>query len=336
MKIGLYMNTHGVGATVGGRWTLQPLPALRMDVPQVARRAEAAGYDSLWFSDHVLMTDSAGSKHRAADPVTGARAYPVDPDMVDAVVGMAAAAAVTDRIRLAPSVWIAPYRHPLQDARQLTSVDVVSKGRLVVAVGPGWLREEFAALGIPYGERLSRLEESVGVYQAAWTQDVVSFRGRHYAFDGVRMDPKPVQVPGPRIYYGGVSATGAAVAARCCDGFYPTFTDPLAAADRYHEVIASLPDRLESAGRVPDEFSLLAVLTVRIDETHGGGFGKGTAAKVLDDLAALAAEGFSLVVVHLDTLDGSLSEWHRQVDLVGEQLVSRAAELSPTGSWRQA
>jgi probable F420-dependent oxidoreductase len=336
MKLGLYMNTHGIGATVDGRWTLQPLPATQMAVPAVAQRAEAAGFDSLWFSDHVLMTRSPASEHRAADPVTGARAYPVEPDMVDAVVGMAAAAAVTSRIRLAPSVWISPYRHPLQDVRQLTSIDIVSGGRLVVAIGPGWLREEFEALDVPFEERVSRLRESVAVYKTAWADDEASFSGQHYAFKGIRMDPKPVQQPRPRIYYGGISATGASIAASVCDGFYPTFTDPLATADRYRGLIDSLPQRLADSGGSENDFSLLGVLSARVDTRTDLGLGKGPVSKILEDLDALGAEGFSLLVLHLDTLDGSSSEWLRQLDLIGEHLVEPAAAIEAAGRWRPA
>lgn len=337
MKLGLYMNTHGVGATVDKHWTLQPIPAATMDVPSVARRAEAAGYDSLWFSDHVLMTPSPASQHRAADPVTGARAYPGEPDMLDAVVAMAAAAAVTERIRLAPSVWIAPYRHPLHDVRQFTSLDIVSNGRLVVALGVGWMREEFAALGIPYDERASRVRESVAVYQRAWSDEVASYSGRHFTFDNVRMDPKPAQRRRPPLYYGGVTAAGARLAAECFDGFYPTFTDPLATADRYDTLIGTVRDALASRDRSVDDFSLLAVVSARVDPAMGSAeFGKGSLSKVLDDLGALADRGFSLAVLHLDTRDGTLGEWHRQLDAIGEHLVTPVAELQVSGGWREA
>jgi probable F420-dependent oxidoreductase len=302
----------------------------------VARRAELAGFDSLRFSDHVLMTPSPASEHRAADPVTGARAYPGEPDMLDAVVGMAAAAAVTDRIRLAPSVWIAPYRHPLHDVRQFTSLDVLSNGRLVVALGAGWMREEFDALGVDYDQRLALVRESVAVYRSAWSDEVSSFTGSHYGFQGIRMDPKPVQSMGPPIYYGGITPAGARLAAECCDGFYPTFTDPMARADRYDGIIAAVADSLESARRSISDFALLAVVSVRVDAAMGTEeFGKGSPAKVLDDLAGLARRGFSLAVLHLDTRDGTLDEWHRQLDAVGELLVEPAVGLVAEGGWRE-
>ncbi len=135
------MDTHGVGATVDDQWTLKHLPAERMAVASMAEQAESAGYDSLWFSDHILMAPSPESHHFASDPIDGTRAYPTSPDMLDAVSAIAVSAQATSRIRLATSVWIPPYRHPLSDVRQFTSLDHLSGGRLVVGVGVGWMRE---------------------------------------------------------------------------------------------------------------------------------------------------------------------------------------------------
>jgi alkanesulfonate monooxygenase SsuD/methylene tetrahydromethanopterin reductase-like flavin-dependent oxidoreductase (luciferase family) len=200
------------------------------------------------------------------------------------------------------------------------------------------MKEEFAALGIPYGDRISRLEESVEVYKRCWTHDWVAFEGRHFRFEGVRMDPKPLQHPRPPIYYGGVTRAAARIAARGCDGFYPTFVDPQATSDRYKPVLAELPELLAAEGRSQAEFALLAVLSARVDAGGGaeagrGALGKGSPAKILMDLETLAAAGFSTVVLHLDTLDGSHDEWCRQLDLVGEHVLPEAARISHDGGW---
>ncbi len=331
------MDTHGLGATVAGQWTLQPLPAKEMAVTSMARRAESAGYDSLWFSDHVLMAPSPDSFHFASNPVDGTRAYPTSPDMLDAVACIAACASVTEHIRLAPSVWIPAYRNPLQDIRQFTTLDHLSDGRLVVGIGTGWMKEEFSALDIPFDERISRLEESVEIYKQAWSEEVLDHRGSTYQFTGVRMDPKTYQQPRPRLYYGGVSRRGAQLAARHCDGFYPTFTDAQATPKRYRAIIDELPSMLDESGGKPAEFALLCVLSARLDDDPTiAGLGKGSASKVVDDLGRLAAEGFSLVVLHLDTRTGALAEWIRQLDAVGEFILPQAADILPSGPWMSA
>ncbi len=182
---------------------------------------------------------------------------------------------------------------------------------------------------------MTRTEEAVEIYKRSWSEDVIDHVGTHYRFSGIRMDPKPIQAPRPRIYYGGVTRRGAQLAASCCDGFYPTFTDARADARRYRQVITELPSILEEVGRTPDDFSLLCVLSARID-AGAEGFGKGSVGKVLADLEALAEEGFSLVVLHLDTRNGELDEWQRQLHLFGEHVLSAADQMSSAGPWRAA
>ncbi|HTO01314.1 MAG TPA: TIGR03619 family F420-dependent LLM class oxidoreductase [Microthrixaceae bacterium] len=337
MKLGLFMNTHGIGASVDNQWTLQPLEAERMRVAEMAVRAESAGFDSLWFSDHVLMAPSPESFHFAADPVDGTRAYPTSPDMIDAMVAMSVCAQATKRVRLATSVWIPSYRHPLHDVRQFSSLDQLSDGRFVLGVGAGWMKEEFEALGVPYSERITRTEEACEIYKRSWSDEVVDHHGDHYSFSGIRMNPKPLQKPRPRMYYGGVTKRGARLAAEHCDGFYPTFTDSRATADRYGDLIAQLPQMLDSAGTRVEDFSLLCVLSARIEEAEDDlGFGKGPVNKVMEDLSALAEQGFSLVVLHLDTRNGDFDEWQRQLDLFGDLIVDPVAEIRATGDWQPA
>lgn len=142
MEIGLFMNTHGLGIRDEDAWFLQEVPAGEMRPVQVAERAERLGFHSLWFSDHVLMPVASAGAHVANPQETGKRAYPPRPNMLDGAVVMGAIAVKTSRVKLSPSVLIAPYRHPLSDARQLATVDILSQGRAIMGVGAGWLREE--------------------------------------------------------------------------------------------------------------------------------------------------------------------------------------------------
>lgn len=334
MQVGLFMNTHGIGATVDGQWTLQHLPAREMRPLEVAREAEAAGFHSLWFSDHVLVTLDSESLHTASDPVTGKRAYPKRPNMLDCMVSMGAVAAVTERVKLAPSVLVSPYRHPLSDARCIASIDAYAPGRVVLGVGTGWMAEEFTALGLDHATRTPRTEECIEVYRRAFSDEVVEFQGEHFAFENVSMDPKPTVVP--PIVFGGVTKRAARITAHRCDGFYPTFVDPLATPDRYDEVLDVLGAELEVAGRPPGAMHLLAVLRVRLLDDGGTTvrmLGTGTAEQVLEDLAALAARGFSHVVVHLDCPTGTMHEYRDRLDRFGAMVVAEAAELESAGPW---
>ncbi len=334
MQLGLFMNTHGIGATVDGQWTLQHVPASEMRPLDVARTAEHGGFHSLWFSDHVLVTLDSESLHTASDPVTGKRAYPKRPNMLDCMVSMGAVAAVTDRVKLAPSVLVSPYRHPLSDARCLASVDAYAPGRLVLGVGTGWMAEEFAALGLDHATRTARTRECIEVYRRCFAEDVVAFSGDHFSFANVSMDPKPALEP--PIVFGGVTKTAARIAARTCDGFYPTFVDPLASPDRYDDVLDVLGAELESVGRDASEMHLLAVVRVRLLDAPDPSLrrlGTGTAGEVLDDLGALADRGFSHAVVHLDCPTATMTEYRDRLDAFAARVVPDVSGIAVAGPW---
>lgn len=329
------MNTHGLGATVDGRWTLQPIAASEMQPLTVARQAEASGLDSLWFSDHVLVTLDSTSLHNSADLESGQRAYARRPDMLDCCVMMGAVAAVTERVQLATSVLVAPYRHPLSDARRLIAVEALAPGRLVVGVGAGWLREEFEALGIEYGDRAAMTSECIEIYKRSWLDDVVSFEGAHFSFRDVSMDPKPARRP--PVVFGGVTNAAARIAARQCDGFFPTFVDPRAEPSRYDAVLAELDRELRLAGRDRGAMSLLAVVSARVLDpgrpTEDREFCKGTAVEIAADMAALAERGFSHLVVHLDCRSGTMTEYLEQAARLAEEVAPRVRGLAPAGGW---
>jgi len=239
-------------------------------------------------------------------------------------------------------VLIAPYRGPLNDARQLATIDVLSSGRLIVGVGAGWMEEEFAALGVPFAERGARTDECIEIYKRAWCDEIVSFTGRHYRFANLSMDPKPVQKPRPPIVYGGVTAGGARRAARLCDGLYPLFLDPGADPFRYARLHDVVRHELEALGRDPGSFLMLAATSMRITDaadpavpsTQHRPLCTGTPGQVLEDLARFAAAGYSLVICAFDCPSHSVTELCEQIDRAGREILPAAAEIAPQGGWR--
>lgn len=166
MDIGLTMSTHGLLTRDERDFFLQPLDPTDMRPVDLAVLAERLGYHSVWFSDHVVMGGSGSTRHTAN--TSGTRAYPERPAMLDVVATMGAIASRTSRIRMAPSVLIAPYRHPLTVAHQFATIDVLSGGRLIMGVGSGWEQEEFAALGASFEHRGAVTEECIEIYKLAW------------------------------------------------------------------------------------------------------------------------------------------------------------------------
>lgn len=159
---------------------------------RLGRAAEAAGFESLWVADHVVLPDP---------PVAG---RPMAPDMrlLDPIVTLTFLAAHTSRIRLATGVIILPQRQAAVLAKQLASLDVLSSGRLIFGLGVGWCEPEMRATGAAFAERGRIADDYLAAMRALWTQPRPSHRGRYVSFEGVQAMPRPVQTPIPIVVGG--------------------------------------------------------------------------------------------------------------------------------------
>jgi probable F420-dependent oxidoreductase len=161
-------------------------------------RAEQAGFDSIWLGEH----------HN--NPVL----YPAP------LIGLAAVASRTRRIRLGTGVLLLPLYHPMMVAEEGAMVDMISGGRLILGVGAGYAPEEFAAFGSSLKERGGRLEESTALLHRLWTEEHVSHRGKYYQLDDATVAPRPVQRPRPPIWFGAWAAPAIRRAARLGDAWF--------------------------------------------------------------------------------------------------------------------
>ena len=160
---------------------------------RLARAAEAAGFESLWVADHVVLPDPPMPQR------------PMAPDMrlLDPIVALTFVAAHTTRIRLGTGVIVLPQRNPLVLAKQLATLDVLSNGRLIFGLGVGWCEPEFRALDVPFEQRGRRGDEYLAAMRAIWTQEKPAYQGRYVAFADVQAQPRPLQQPTPPIIVGG-------------------------------------------------------------------------------------------------------------------------------------
>ena len=197
MKFGLHsVNLHGCS---------YPDAAARL-----GRAAEAAGFESLWVADHVVLPD----------PPAPERPMPPDLRLLDPIVALTFLAAHTTRILLGTGVIILPQRQALVLAKQLASLDVLSNGRLVFGLGVGWCEPEMRAVGVPFAERGRIADEYLAAMRAVWTQPKPLYRGRHVSFEGVQAMPRPVQQPMPPIVVGGRTSPAFRRAVMQARGWY--------------------------------------------------------------------------------------------------------------------
>jgi probable F420-dependent oxidoreductase len=199
-----------------------------------ARLAEEVGFESLWVGDHIaLPADMDGQQPR-----------------LEVVVAVSHLAAVTTRVRLGFGVIVLPQRQPVLLARQLSSIDIISKGRLTVGIGVGYVAPELRAMGVSMAERGARTDEYLAAMRTLWTEPAPSFQGRFVSFSGVFQRPPPVQRPHPPIVVGGHSAAALRRAVTTANGWFGVYLDVERAAEalrRLREVAAGC-DRPASLG----------------------------------------------------------------------------------------
>lgn len=185
---------------------------------RVARRAEELGYDSTWVLERILW------------PIKPREPYPASPDgslpdayqlVFDPLETLTFVAAHTSKIRLGTSVLVLPYHTPIQLARRIATLDVLSGGRVDVGVGAGWSRDEFEATGTPFERRGARCDEFLQAMIDIWTKDPVRFDGEFYHIPESRVGPKPLQKPHPPIYVAGFGQYAFARAAKYGNGWNP-------------------------------------------------------------------------------------------------------------------
>ena len=239
---------------------------------------------------------------------------------------MAFIAGKTRALRLISSVMILPHRNPVVTAKMLATIDVLSKGRVTVGVGVGWLREEFEALGAASFDRRGAVsDEYLRIFKILWTQDPASFRGEFYRFESLRCLPHPVQKPHPPIWVGGHSKLALRRVARFGDGWHPVGANP-AVPLRPAELRASLDElyRLtEAEKRDPSKLtiSFKAPLYDTGQGVDGGAerrpFAGGPQA-IADDIATYARLGVSELIFDFrsESLAESLERMERFAPLV--------------------
>jgi probable F420-dependent oxidoreductase len=285
-------------------------------VAAAAAAAEAAGFGGYGFTDHPAPSqrwlDQGG--HDALDPF----------------VAMAFAAANTTTLRLVPNIVVLPYRNPLVVAKAGATLDLLSGGRFTLAVGAGYLKREFAALGVDYDSRNRLFDEALATIRAVWTTDEVTIEGTHFTAKGITAHPRPPSTPHPPIWIGGNAGAARQRVADHGDGWCPfaapaglsraTATVPMDTLDRLGAGIEDVRRRVAEAGREADG------IDVAFTNFEGGmpgshGFDRDAHLRRTDELAALGVTWMQVTMP-----DDGLQHLLDAIGWYGEHVIACAGE----------
>ncbi|MEM7541436.1 MAG: LLM class F420-dependent oxidoreductase [Pseudomonadota bacterium] len=216
---------------------------------ELIRSGEEAGFESAWTVEHTVVPANYASPYPYA--ANGKMAGGVDDiPLPDPLIWMAYVASATTTIKLATGILILPQHNPVVVAKQIASLDYMSRGRMICGIGVGWLKEEFDALGVPFERRGERCEEYIQALRALWGDDIPNFNGEFVSFENAYCRPQPLNKNVP-IIIGGQSKAAARRAGRVADGFFPGREAPA-------DLIALAKSSAIEAGRDPNEIEITA------------------------------------------------------------------------------
>jgi probable F420-dependent oxidoreductase len=222
------------------------------EMTRLAVEGEAMGFDYLTVTDHVVLPDTKVPGYPYSE--SGAFYEEAPTERHEQLMGMAWIAAKTSRIRLVAAVLVVPHRPAVLAAKMLATLDVLSGGRLVVGVGAGWLKTEFdAVVTTPFPDRGKVTDEYIDAFRVLWSEAKPKFAGKYVKFDGIVLEPKPVQKPVP-IWVGGEGMNAIRRAARVAEAWYPIGSNNQHLLDtlpRLEAGIARLRQATAEAGRDP-------------------------------------------------------------------------------------
>lgn len=265
-----------------------------------ARRAEHVGFESIYVVEHVVVP--AGYEQRYPYSDTGRMPLPDACPIPDPLELLAFLAAVTDEIILATGILVLPEHNALILAKRLATIDVLSKGRMRLGIGVGWMREELEAVGIDFDTRGARTDELIDALRTVWSSDEASFQGDFVTFERAISKPAPVQAGGIPIHVGGHSPAAARRAGRVGNGFQPLGLDGEALTERLELMRATAV----AAGRDPEAIELS--LGGLLDHTDA------------DAIARAKDQGADRLVI--STREGDLDTLLAQMTEFGERFIT--------------
>jgi probable F420-dependent oxidoreductase len=271
------------------------------DIVTIAQAADAAGIESFWRGEHVLVPREINS----IDPYY-ARALPPGMERfpsLDPITLAAFLAARTERLHFSMGVNLIALHVPYQLARVLATADLVSDGRIMMAVGVGWMREEYDILGIDWSTRGGRTDEAMAVLRTLWTDPHPRFEGKHFSLPPVTFQPKPAQTGGPPLFVAGLSKFAFRRAARHGDGWYGhdlTLSEARSA-------VASIEEERKRYDRMDKPFEYTTRATSDISPAEVTAFAEIGVDRLLLDVGSAATDGIDTVLSRIERIGRDLA-----------------------------
>jgi len=272
-----------------------------VDIVTIAQAADAAGIESFWRGEHVLVPREINS----IDPYY-ARALPPGMERfpsLDPITLAAFLAARTERLHFSMGVNLIALHVPYQLARVLATADLVSDGRIMMAVGVGWMREEYDILGIDWSTRGGRTDEAMAVLRTLWTDPHPRFEGKHFSLPPVTFQPKPAQTGGPPLFVAGLSKFAFRRAARHGDGWYGhdlTLSEARSA-------VASIEEERKRYDRMDKPFEYTTRATSDISPAEVTAFAEIGVHRLLLDVGSAATDGIDTVLSRIERIGRDLA-----------------------------
>ena len=301
MQYGFYLPSGGL--------TAQP-----DNLTNIARQGDKLGFFCMVMPDHVIQPRTVESQYPYS--VTGdiQQAHSTASDeRLEQITTLAYLAGITDQIKLVTSVMIIPYRNPILTAKMLSTLDMLSKGRLILGAGVGWMEEEFELLNTePFAERGAVTNEYLRAFIELWTSDNPTFEGKYVNFSDITFLPKPVQKPHPPIWIGGQSKPAIRRAAQIGNAWHPVGAIPAAPLEpeELAENLALLRDYAEKAGRDPSQLQV-SVKAPLYDSNNSDGSRRrftGSPDEVRQDVQTYADVGVTHLIFDFRTADPHQTE----------------------------
>ncbi|MCH8226774.1 MAG: LLM class F420-dependent oxidoreductase [Chloroflexi bacterium] len=301
MEYGFYLPNSGAGAEPDA-------------LAGIAKQGDRLGFYCMVMPDHILQPNKVDSTYPYS--LTGdilAAGQSGDGEWPEQITTLAYLAGVTERIRLVTSVMIIPYRNPILTAKMLATLDMLSKGRLILGAGVGWMEEEFELLDAPpFAERGAVTDEYLRAFIELWTKDDPKFEGKYVSFSDITFLPKPVQKPYPPIWIGGQSKPAIRRAARIGDAWHPVGAIPATPLEpeELAENLVLLRDYAEKAGRDPSKIQV-SVKAPLYDSGESGGPRRrfsGSADEVRQDVQTYSDVGVTHLIFDFRTADPHQTE----------------------------